>query len=77
MIKNYEMKARLVKACPHCGSKNIVTIIPREFKKNGLRANFIKCENCDAYVNGYTNVSGDYNGAYREALKKWNRRATA
>ena len=77
MIKSYEMNARLAKDCPYCGSKNIVTIIPRVFKKDGLMANRIRCDNCDACIYGYTDVSGDYNGSYREALKKWNRRATA
>jgi DNA-directed RNA polymerase subunit RPC12/RpoP len=76
MINGFEVKARLTKACPYCGSRNIVTIAPKAYRDNGLRCNWITCEDCGARVSGYSNDEGDYNTAYREALKVWNRRAS-
>ena len=76
MIKGFEVKARLAKACPHCGSRNIVTIDPKCFREGGLSANWITCDNCGARVSGYSEDAGDYNTAYRESLKVWNRRAS-
>ena len=76
MIKGFEVKARLTKACPHCGSRNIVTIDPEAFREDDLKCNWITCDNCGARVSGYSEDAGDYNTAYRESLKVWNRRAS-
>ena len=77
MIKGFEVKAKLTKACPYCGSRNITTINPEAFRKSGLTCNWITCDNCGVRMSGYSEEAGDYNTAYRESLKLWNRRVSA
>ena len=76
MIKGFETKAKLVKVCPHCGSRNIFAISPEAFREGGLQCVWITCDDCGARMSGYSEQTGDYNTAYREALTKWNRRAS-
>jgi len=74
MIKGFERKAPLTKACPYCGSKKVVMTMPEVFKKESLRAMVISCDDCGAMMHGFSQEVGDYNTAYRDALKRWNHR---
>ena len=76
-----EVKARLAKRCPCCGSENVLMDNPKWIKMNGLSVVTIKCGDCDMQVSGYAGhhwvENRDYTleQAYVSALKRWNRRA--
>ena len=82
MIKGINVKAKLCKPCPLCGSKNL-TITCREFYEdcetlyNCIR---IECEDCFLEFPTYfdtTDGQPEYNEACRQAVIKWNRRSRA
>lgn len=75
MFLSYEVKAKLAKKCPFCGSDKIKTDDPEWLKNGDLEVVRIKCDECGAEVTAYTNGC-DPIGGYREALKMWNRRAS-
>lgn len=74
MFSTYEIKAKLAKKCPFCGSDRIKTDQAEWIKNNELMVVRIMCDECGAEVRAYTDVC-DPVGGYREALTKWNRRA--
>ena len=79
-----EVKARLAKPCPCCGSLDIWMDSPEWLKENGLHSLEIMCKACGLSITAYdyyfdpdTNerVDTSLREAYRTALKRWNRRA--
>ena len=75
MLLSYEVKAKLAKKCPFCGSEIIKTNDAEWIKNGDLKVVIIKCDECGAEVRAYTDEC-DPIGGYREALKLWNRRAS-
>ena len=75
MILNYEVRAKLAKKCPFCGSDRIKTQDAEWLKNGDLKVVPIMCDECGAEVRAYTDEC-DPIGGYREALKIWNRRAS-
>lgn len=71
---DYETGAKLAKSCPCCGGKHIVTEKPTWIESLGLKAVGIQCKDCGLSVDGHS-MEVDFNSAYRDALRKWNRRA--
>ena len=77
-----DIKARLAKACPCCGSKNIRIDNPEWIKKHILNMVTIACGDCGLHVDGYAGhsyITGEdltIQQAYQSALKRWNRRAS-
>ena len=79
MIWTHERKARLTRACPFCGSRNIKTTAKWFYveKYTDTGSIMMECDNCHA--NNWSqpmipNLS--YNDAMKMAVKKWNRRAS-
>ena len=76
-----QVKARLAKRCPCCGSENVLMDNPKWIKMNGLSVATIECGDCGMQVSGYAGhrwvENRDYTieQAYVSALKRWNRRA--
>lgn len=71
-----EMKAKLTKRCPCCGSTNIKTDNPKWLKDNSLRLVEIWCDDCKLKAEAHVGLDGkDLADAYRVALMRWNRRA--
>lgn len=75
MFMSYEVKAKLAKKCPFCGSDRIKTHDPEWLKKGNHEVVTIRCDECGAEVNAYTDGCDPING-YCKALKIWNRRAS-
>lgn len=67
-----EVLARLAKPCPMCGSREVMTDRPSFFREKELGCTSIYCKKCNLEIWGY---GTDFNTAYHEALKNWNRRA--
>ena len=74
MIKGFEIKAKGVKHCPFCGSDEITVIDPEVYMKDGLKCVWIRCDECGVQMSGYAKDVGDYDTAYQEAFRKWERR---
>ena len=72
MMFDNEVRARLAKPCPFCGCGMVKTDRPAFFREHKLEATSITCDRCGAQVYG---MGSDFNTAYHEALKLWNRRA--
>lgn len=77
-----EIKAKLAKSCPCCGSKNIVMDDPAWLRHHELGAVSIMCNECKLKITGYAHkwdngrmIDTSLAEAYRDALKRWNRRA--
>ena len=83
MVKmDWEVRARLAKPCPFCGSRKVITESREHFEAGETKTCcYIECADCGATIYGdpVRDESGrfveDYNTAQRGALKAWNRRA--
>jgi hypothetical protein len=81
MMEN-EIRAKLTKSCPCCGGKNILMDNPEWLQYHTLHSVSIKCGDCGLEITGYDHkwengrlVDTTLADAYRDALKRWNRRA--
>lgn len=78
MKYDFQMTARLAKACPLCGSKNVVTY-KRDHQEShqsihpGSYYAAIECADCGLTYLGDKGTNPSE--AYRIALKAWNRRS--
>ena len=78
----WEILAPFAKACPFCGSKDIVTETKENFYSKPLQTcTFIRCVNCGVSIYGDPVINDDgsnnttYENAYNQVLKIWNRRS--
>lgn len=81
MKMEWEKKAPFAKLCPFCGSGNVVTEKSKHFYSQKNKATtYIECVDCGAEIRGNPvrksdgNFCENYNVAYHEVLKLWNRR---
>ena len=80
MMKS-EIKARLAKNCPCCGSDQVYMDNPKWLKESNLQAVSIMCKDCGLEITGFAGIRYSENReytieqAYQSALKRWNRRA--
>ena len=74
-----EVKARLTKPCPCCGSKNIMMDDPKFIRENGLKVVELWCKDCGlsmkVFVGDNEGHASSVKEAYQIAVKRWNRRA--
>lgn len=76
-----EVKARLAKSCPCCGSKEVMMTNPNWLKSRNVQCVSIKCAKCELEITGYSGMNyvegREYTlaQAYQSALRRWNRRA--
>jgi len=79
-----EIRARLTKPCPCCGSRDIWMDSPEWLKENDLHCVDIMCKACGLRITAYDyyfdpetrkRIDTSLREAYRTALKRWNRRA--
>lgn len=84
MKLDWEKRMPLAKACPFCGSKEVLTEKKAHFEQSMVKTcTFIRCDGCGVQLVGEP-VDGDdghfvqdYNVCQRQALRMWNRRVTA
>ena len=72
-MNEFEVKARLAKRCPMCGSERIVADSKSIFEEKDFHTVGFVCLGCGLSLR-IGNMSHDYNEAYRATLKAWNRR---
>lgn len=78
-----QVKAKLAKPCPCCGSKNVLMDNPKWIKAHSLNMVTIQCEDCKLEMNGHAGYSFvkdetiTLQQAYQSALRRWNRRVAA
>ena len=76
---DWQIRARLAKPCPLCGCRTILTNNREYEEETHLKLNagaYFKTVECAACGCEYTGGPADtLDGAYRMALKGWNRRA--
>ena len=75
----FQTKAKLAKACPFCGCKNIIMTskwryLDREYQDGTM---MIQCNNCKAELWNFPRTEMNYNEACRAMIKVWNKRVTA
>ena len=79
MKYSHETRAKLAKPCPFCGC-TIINVRSREDYENSGSMNgtmHMDCNKCGSELWSFPRSRSDmyYPEAYREMLKKWNRRA--
>lgn len=74
-----DVKARLAKRCPFCGSDMIVTLAKGYYYHDHSQVGYcrIGCENCSVTVSDIIGHEASYSDAYKRVLKQWNRRVMA
>jgi hypothetical protein len=79
-----EVKAKLAKRCPCCGSDRIMMDDPKWLKSCDLNVASIWCKECGLTMNGFRGkwengerVKLPIEEAYRNALIRWNKRSAA
>jgi Lar family restriction alleviation protein len=74
-----EIRARLTKPCPCCGSKKIMMDSPKFIRENDLKVVELLCKDCGlsmkVFVGDSEGRASSVKEAYQIAVKRWNRRA--
>lgn len=77
MKSDFEVTAKLAKACPFCGSRKI-KCVSRDYYEANLHtygSAWVECEGCGAELWNRTYSETPYSDAIKAAIMRWNRRA--
>ena len=75
----HEVKAKLVKPCPFCGSKKIKALNRDYYEEQHFTGDMrLECEDCGATLWNFPHDGKDYdyNDAMKMIVERWNRRAS-